>query len=502
MTISLEKHAQILRHYHVDKWRVGTIANQLHIHHSVVTRILKTTGAPELETVKQGTLIEPYMEFIQKTLEKYPKLTASRLYGMVVERGYTGGPDHFRHIISLHRPKASPEAYLRLKTLAGEQGQVDWGHFGHIDVGKAHRPVMAFVMVLSYSRKIFLRFFLNQQQANFLRGHEQAFSSFAGIPRVLLYDNLKSVVLDRQGSAIQFHPNFLKFSAHYCFEPRPVAVARGNEKGRVERAIRYIRDNFFAGREWKDLDDLNQQAEQWCETQASNRPCPEDESKTVREMFEEERHKLIDLPDNPYPCEEKITVTARKTPYIRFDLNDYSLPHQYVQRDLTVIATLDTITIVDGMDKVAEHPRSYDKGQQIENEEHMQDLILWKKKARQHNGQHRLSQAVPSMVNFLNQAVERKYSLKSIVHQMNDLLDSYGSAELEIAVREALKKDVPHPNTVRLCLEKRREERHQPPPLAVELPDDKRLLTQAVRPHDLKKYDSLQDVTEDKENEK
>ena len=100
MTISLEKHAQILRHYHVDKWRVGTIASQLHIHHSVVTRIFKTTGAPELETVKQGTLIEPYMEFIQKTLEKYPKLTASRLYGMVVERGYTGGPDHFRHIIS------------------------------------------------------------------------------------------------------------------------------------------------------------------------------------------------------------------------------------------------------------------------------------------------------------------------------------------------------------------------------------------------------------------
>ncbi len=107
---------------------------------------------------------------------------------------------------------------------------------------------MAFVMVLSWSRQIFLRFYLNQQMESFLRGHVAAFEAWQGLPRVLLYDNLKSAVLERQGDAIRFHPTLLALSAHYRFEPRPVAVARGNEKGRVERAIRYIRDNFFAGR--------------------------------------------------------------------------------------------------------------------------------------------------------------------------------------------------------------------------------------------------------------
>src|SRR5437762_10214503 len=109
---------------------------------------------------------------------------------------------------------------------------------------------MAFVMVLSFSRKIFLHFCLNQQMANFLRGHEAAFAAFSGIPRVLLYDNLRSAVLERSGDAIRFNPELLEFAAHYRFEPRPVAVARGNEKGRVERAIRYIRDAFFAARTW------------------------------------------------------------------------------------------------------------------------------------------------------------------------------------------------------------------------------------------------------------
>ncbi|MCK7495953.1 MAG: IS21 family transposase [Comamonadaceae bacterium] len=191
-------------------------------------------------------------------------MTASRLYAMARERGYCGGPDHFRHLIALHRPRPKAEAYLRLRTLAGEQGQVDWGHFGHLEIGRARRALMAFVMVLSYSRRIYLRFFLDARMENFLRGHVGAFQAWSGLPRTLLYDNLKSAVLERQGDAIRFHPTLLAFAGHYRFEPRPVAVARGNEKGRVERAIRYIRDAFFAGRTFADLADLNAQADAWC----------------------------------------------------------------------------------------------------------------------------------------------------------------------------------------------------------------------------------------------
>src|SRR5204863_7934169 len=236
-------------------------------------------------------------------LQKFPTLTASRLHAMVRERGYRGGPDHFRHLIACHRPRRPAEAYLRLRSLPGEQGQVDWGHFGQLTIGRARRPLMAFVMVLSYPRRIFLRFFLDARMESFLRGHVGAFTAWQGCPRVLLYDNLKGAVLERQGDAIRFHPTLLELAAHHRFEPRPVAVARGNEKGRVERAIRYVRDSFFAARQFRDLDDLNAQAREWCQGAGLDRPCPEDRQRSVRSVYLEEQVRLLSPPDHPFPAE-------------------------------------------------------------------------------------------------------------------------------------------------------------------------------------------------------
>ena len=186
--------AQILRYYHAEKWRIGTIATQLHVHHSVVRRVLKQAGLPRPGPPPRARQIEAYLPFILQTLEKFPKLTASRLYGMVRERGYRGSPDHFRHLIASHRPRPKAEAYLRLRSLPGEQAQVDWAAFGYITIGRARRPLMAFVMVLSYSRQIFLRFSLDARMENFLRGHVAAFAAWHGVPRVLMYDNLKVYV--------------------------------------------------------------------------------------------------------------------------------------------------------------------------------------------------------------------------------------------------------------------------------------------------------------------
>src|SRR5260370_22111847 len=212
---------------------------------------------------------------------------------MVRERGYTGGPDHFAHVAARYRPAPVSEAYLRLRTMPGEQAAVDWGYFGKLQVGRAERALWGFVMVLSYSRQIFLRFFFGNAMANFLRGHAAAFESFSGVPRVLLYDNLKSAVLERVGQAIHFNPTLLELAARYRFEPRPVAGARGNEKGRVERAIRYIRPAFFAAREFADLDDLNAQADIWCHGLAADRSCPEQNSLSVREAFAAEAPLLM-----------------------------------------------------------------------------------------------------------------------------------------------------------------------------------------------------------------
>lgn len=508
MTISDELESKILRYYHAEKWKVGTIARQLYVHHSVVTRVLRTTGISKKDLSKKELLITPYLSFVQETLTKYPTLAASRLYEMVRERGYQGGPDHFRYLISLQRKKPEYEAYLRLKTLPGEQAQVDWGHFGYVEIGKARRPLMAFVMVLSYSRKIFLRFYLNAKMNNFLCGHIAAFDAWNGVPRVLLYDNLKSAVLERQGDAIRFNPILLEFSGHYHFEPRPVAIARGNEKGRVERAIRYVRDNFFAARKWKDIDDLNNQAIDWCNGSASSRPCPENKELSVDAVFLEEKPKLLQLPDNPYATFEKEEVSIGKTPYVRFDLNDYSVPYQFVRKILTVLATQTIVNIFNGTEKIAEHERCYEKGRQIEIESHIKELADRKKSARKHRGQDRLVQAIPMSRELLIQAAARGYVLSQITKNLLNFLDRYGAQELTAAIADALEKNVPHPNAVRMYLEKQREKNNLPPPLAITLPDDKRVRDLSVRPHDLKSYDRLTSIAEtietieDKDNAK
>jgi hypothetical protein len=168
-------------------------------------------------------------------------------------------------------------------------------------------------MVLSWSRQIFLRFYLNAAMPSFLRGHVDAFAAFGGVPRVVLYDDLKSAVLERVGDAIRFHPTLLELSARYRYEPRPVAPARGNQKGRVERAIRYARDNFFAARCYTDLRDLNAQAVEWTTEIAGARRCPEDAALSVADAFMYERKKLLSLPPDVFPTDERVEVEAGKT---------------------------------------------------------------------------------------------------------------------------------------------------------------------------------------------
>jgi len=497
MTIPPDLEAKILRYYHVEKWRVGTIARQLRVHSGTVRRVLAQAGLPRSGAPARRSQIDPYLPFIHATLEKFPTLTASRLFAMVRERGYRGGPDHFRHLVACHRPRPPAEAYLRLRSLPGEQAQVDWGHFGHLTIGRARRPLMAFVMVLSHSRRIFLRFFLDARMESFLRGHVAAFEAWNGCARVLLYDNLKSAVLERQGDAIRFHPTLIAFAAHYRYEPRPVAVARGNEKGRVERAIRYVRDSFFAARSFTDLDDLNAQAAAWCSGAAADRPCPEQPTLSVRAAFAAEAPSLLPLPDNPYPLLERVAVKVGKTPYVRFDRNDYSVPHTKVQRLLTVLADPHEVRIVDGAEVLACHRRSYDKGAQIEDPAHVAALVADKRAASRHRGIDRLAQAAPASQGLLSGAAARGDNLGAITAALLRLLERYGAGELEAAIREALARGVPHPNAVRLALEQRREQRQELPPVAVDLPAHVKARDAHVTPHRLEAYDQLKEPTDE-----
>jgi transposase len=495
--------AEILRLHHAEHWPIGTIAAQLRVHHGTVRRVLAQAGVelPKKTTVR-ASIVAPYLAFIVETLAKYPTLRASRLYTMVRERGYSGAPDHFRSIVARLRPRPAAQAYLRLRTLPGEQSQCDWAHFGKLTIGRAVRPLMAFVMVLSYSRQLFLRFYLGASMSYFIRGHVEAFTHFKAVPRVVLYDNLRSAVLERVGQAIRFNPRLLELGAHYRFEPRPVAVARGNEKGRVERIIRYVRDAFFAARTFRDLDDLNAQAEAWCHGQAAERPCPEDRSRSVREVFAQERPHLIGLPDNPFPCEERVEVSVRKSPYARFDLNDYTIPHDHVNRTLMILATLDTVRILDGPEVIATHSRSFDRGAQIEQPGHIEALLTRKRAASAHRGQDRLQHGAPSAKPLFLLAAERGAHLGVLTRGLLQLLDSHGAQALEAAITAALAEDTAHLGAVRHFIDAHAHARGQRPPLAVLLPNDPRLQNLSVRAQPLTDYDPLaKDPADDNGND-
>ena len=501
MAIAPELRAQILRLYQVEQWRVGTIARQLQVHRDTVTSVLEHACVMRPQQPGRPSRVDPYLPFMHETLAKFPTLTARRLHTMVQARGFVGGADYFRHIVARHRPRPPAEAYLRLRTLPGAQMQIDWGHFGHLQIGRARRPLMAFVVVLSYSRRVFVHFSLNARMDAFLQGHALAFAAWGGLARVALYDNLKSAVLERVGDAIRFNPELLAFASHYRYEPRPVAVARGNEKGRVERAIRFVRDAFFAARTYRDLADLNTQADAWCQGAAADRLCPEDRARTMRMVFAEEQPRLLALPAEPFPTAERIEVAIGKTPYARFDLNDYSIPHTQVRRTLTVLATLDTVRVFDGQALLATHPRSFDRGAQIEFPPHLEELVAHKRAGRAHRAQDRLHHAAPSAQALFLRAAARGAHLGVLTRGLLALLASHGASAVEAAVAAALAEDATHLGAVRHFIDAHANARGQRPPIAVVLPDDPRLLAINVRSQPLQAYDQLTPETTDERTE-
>ena len=497
MTIPKAIAAEIVRLFTVERWPVGTIARHLGVHHSTVRRALRSADEKP-EKRRRPSIIEPYLPFIQETLERYPRLPASVLYRMVRERGYPGGKSHFRHLVAGMRPRKAAEAFLELQTLPGEQAQVDWASFGRHKVESGERILSAFVMVLSYSRMLYVRFFFDQRMGAFLEGHVRAFAFFSGCARTLLYDNLKSAVLERFDRAIRFHPSLLELAAHYHFQPQPVGVGRGNEKGRVERAIRYLRTSFIPGLAFTGLADLNRQAGQFCNHIAPLRRWQKQREVSVADAFAKEKEHMVPLPGDYFPAAEVVEVSAGKTPYVRFDSNRYSVPHDRVRRQLVIRANSVGVKIFDREELIAEHRRCWDKQHKVENPEHVAALVREKRNARRNRAQERLLRSVPQCEILLTEIGRRQRHLSTAVRRLTELLDLFGSAEMTIAVAEALAKGSPSVETAQLILDRRRRAQSQPPVVPVHLSDRPGISDITVTPHDLAKYDT--ETLEDEED--
>ncbi len=404
--------AKIRRLFFAEHWTVGTIAAELDVHHDTVRAAIEAdrfrAAAPRVRASK----LDPYKRFIVETLERHNRLRATRLYWMIKKRGYEGSVRQVRRFVKKVRPTQRNEAFMRMTTLPGEQAQVDWGHFGKLRVGRAERPLSCFVMVLSHSRGMFARFSLDQTIPSFLLGHVLAFEALGGVPREILYDNLKAVVLEREGQHVRFHPSILELAGHYHFAPKPCAPYRANEKGKVERTIQYIRHSFFTARRLSTLEQLNLELAEWVDEVAHARLRPTDpDRRTVREILLQERERLLPRPEHRFPCELVKPIASGKTPYIRFDKNDYSIPHEHVRQPLTLVAREDEIRVLSATGEVvARHARSWDRAAVIEEDAHLAGLAAKKRVGKPLVGRDRLRHHCPSAAAFFEALAQRDHT--------------------------------------------------------------------------------------------
>jgi transposase len=492
--ISPEIRAQIRRYFYVEHWKVGTIASELGVHPDAVRNAIESQRFHNSKPLGVS-IVDPYVEFIRHTLDQHPRLRATRIYQMIRDRGYSGSVVQLRRTVARLRPQFR-EAFLQLQTFPGEQAQVDWAHFGHVMVGRAKRALSCFVMTLSYSRALYLEFFFDQTLENFLRGHVHAFQYWSGQPRVILYDNLKSAVLERRGNQIQFHPRLIELSAHYHFAPRPCQVRAGNQKGRVERAIRYVRDSFWAGRTFTTLAECNHQALLWRDQIAHQRRWPGGDSRSVADVFTEEQSRLLPPARHPFSTDRIETVRSHKTIYVRFDLNDYSIPPEAVGRQLTLVASDISVRILDASLEIARHARTYDRRQLVLDPAHQEAVLKIKRKAFHSTPGGRLEQSVPESETLLDLAFAQGESAGAQTAQLLRLLDQYGATALRRAILEALQRNTPRASSVAFLL------RRQPRSARLNLDLSQHPQAQAldIRPHDLETYDELA-RTQDPEND-
>lgn len=499
MMIDQAKEAEIRRFYFAEHWKVGTIATQLGLHHDVVRRVLgldkgarsksaAVDTATAAEAIRAPAPLDGYESFVTETLAQYPRLRATRLYDMLVERGYKGSVRTLRRFVHGVRPVPKTEVFLRTEPLIAEQAQIDWAYVGKLAVPGGTRQLWAFVMVLSYSRAIWGELVLDLSAASLRRSLVRACTYFGGTTRQWLFDNPKIIVLERHGDAVRFHPELLALCGQMCVSPRLCAVRKPQQKGRVERAIRYLRDRFFAARTIRDIDRGNAELRAFLAEIANQRPHPRWPKRRVHEVLAEEQNRLLTLPDPLPPTDLPQPVVSDKTALARFDTNRYSVPPDYADKTLALVASDTVVRLLDGPKEIACHARSWGKGQLLEAPEHRAELLEQKKAAREAKGRDALTATVPGFDVLLERWVEAGRNVGFMTAKTLRLLDLYGVDVLREAAREALARGTHDPGALAVLCEERRRAAERPVPIDIDL--GAHVLDRDVVPHALESYDA------------
>lgn len=482
-----EIEGEIIRLHHAEHWPVGTIAAQLVVHPDVVRRVLGVGDARVPDSPPRPLLIDPFSGFIAETLARYPRLRSTRLFDMLRERGFGGAPRTVRRYVATVRPRPRREVYLRTESLPGEQAQVDWAYVGKIPVPGGERALWLFVMVLAYSRALWAEFVLDLTVHSLCRSLSRSAAFFGGVTRQWLFDNPKIVVLERRGDAVRYHPVLLDLCAQLRVEPRLCVVRRPTDKGKVERAIRYLRDRFLTGRTISGVTEGNALLDRFIPEIAHARPHPTLGPRTVGDVFADERSRLLKLPDPMPPTDLVAPVTACRQAFVRFDTNRYSVPTTLTERVLTLVTDDVTVRVLDGTACVANHERCFGKRQVIELHAHRVQLIAERRAAADLKGRDRLRAIAPEFAVLLERWMMAGPSLAIQVTRAIKLLDLYGDHIFAIAVAEVVARGLRDTSALAVACDRLRRERRLPLPIHVPLPRD--LDDSDVIPHDLETYD-------------
>jgi transposase len=370
-----ERVAEVLRLALIEGISVRAIAKKLSMSRKTVRRILGR-GKPKPKPSKEArsSILDPYEVQIRSLLKAAPDLRAPALLERLRELGYAGGISILRDRVRVLRPHAPREAFLTLDFKPGAALQVDWADFGFAIPGCARR-VSAFVAVLAYSRYLYLEFTLSQAMGTFLRCMERALHSFRGSAHVDIFDNMKTVVRERAGGARAFNARFVEYARSRGFAITACTPGKGNEKGRVERPIGFVRERFWRGRHFTDLLDLNTQAAAWRDKIANNR-IHEVTGRVPSLVFKhEEMRRLKPLPTTPFETDEIETMTVTKMFRVYFDRNLYSVPWRLVGQAVLLRANDDTVSLFLGSKQVARHVRCWKVGETIEDPSHREGLL-------------------------------------------------------------------------------------------------------------------------------
>jgi transposase len=340
---------------------VTAIAERIGVDRKTVRKYIERGLEPPVYQPRppRPTKVAPFERYLQERVTAYPELSASRLLREIRGLGYAGGYTRVKDLLREIRPADPPGYEVRFETPPGRQAQVDFSFFRTVftDEPSEERIVWLFSLVLGHSRMLWARFVVRQDMQTLLRCHAAAFEVLGGTPEEILYDRMRTVFRreDPEAGHIIYNRTLIDFARHYGYLPKACQAYRAKTKGKVERPFRYIRQDFFLGRSFRNLDDLNDQLQDWLD-QVANVRVHATTRRVVTEHFAEERPTLQRLPAGPFQAVLRFERRITRDGMISVGGNLYSVPDTTRRRPVEVHSTATEVRILEDGRVVAIHP--------------------------------------------------------------------------------------------------------------------------------------------------